>query len=121
MLEVAPALAVMGTTVGIGLYMGWRYLKGRRNNRVLIGFHLILGVIGLEVTAMLLRGAPSGARALGAFGPAAAVLTAVTMFSGLLVPLIAPAKPRVVGPVLAVHAGIGAVAFILYLIWAFTS
>ncbi len=118
---VAPALAVIGTTVAIGLYMGWCYLKGRRNNRVLIGVHLVLGVIGLEVTAMLLRGAPSGARAMGEFGPAAAVLTAATLFSGLLVPLIAQPKPRLTSPALAVHAAIGAVAFALYLIWAFTS
>ena len=65
---VAPALAVIGSTVAIGLYMGWRYLRGERNNRVLVGFHLVLGVIGLEVTAMVIRGAPSGERALGALG-----------------------------------------------------
>ena len=45
---VAPALAVIGSTVAIGLYMGWRYLRGERNNRILVGFHLVLGVIGLE-------------------------------------------------------------------------
>jgi hypothetical protein len=118
---VAPALAVIGSTVAIGLYMGWRFLKGVRNNRVLIGFHLVLGVIGLEVTAMVIRGAPSGERALGALGPWAAIVTAATLFSGLLVPLIGQPRPKLIGPALAVHAAVGAVAFALYLVWAFTS
>ncbi|MFZ4111488.1 MAG: hypothetical protein ACOYKQ_13585 [Polymorphobacter sp.] len=115
---MAPALAVIASTVVIGIYMGWRYLRGERNNRVLVGFHLVLGVIGLEVTAMVIRGAPSGERALGALGPLAAVLTAVTLLSGLLVPLIAQPRPKLAGPALAAHAAVGAVAFVLYLVWA---
>ncbi len=118
---VAPGLAVIGSTVAIGLYMGWRFLMGERNNRVLIGFHLILGVIGLEVTAQLIRGAPSGARALGSLGPTVAIATAATLFTGLLIPLIAQPRPKWATPALIVHALVGAVAFALYLIWGFRS
>ncbi len=84
---------------------------------MLIGFHLVLGVIGLEVTALLIKGAPSGARALGSLGPTTAILTAATLFTGLLIPLIAQPRPKWATPALVVHALVGAVAFALYLIW----
>ena len=116
---VAPGLAVIGSTVAIGLYMGWRFLMGERNNRVLIGFHLVLGVIGLEVTALLIKSAPGGARALGSLGPTVALLTTATLFTGLLVPLVAQPRPKWATPALVVHARVGAVAFALYLIWGF--
>jgi hypothetical protein len=113
-----PAIAVFGTTVAIGLYMGLQYLKGVRNNRMLVGVHVLIGVAGLEVFALLLRGAPDGTHmAESNMGPAAALFLAAALFTGFVVPLIAPAKPGAVGPTLAVHASFGLVAFGVLLLW----
>jgi hypothetical protein len=117
-MAIWPAIGVLGTTVAIGLYMGWRHLKGRRNDRVLIGFHLLLGVAGLEVTAILVRGHFTGGVAPpGSPGRYAAVLFAVAMFSGLIVPLLAPRWPRGITPMLWGHAAIGLAGFIALLAW----
>ena len=113
-----PAILVFGTTVAIGLYMGLQYLRGVRSNRMLVGVHVLIGVAGLEVFALLLRGAPDGTHlAESRTGPAAALLLAAALFTGFVVPLIAPAKPAAIGPTLAVHATFGLVAFGVLLLW----
>lgn len=118
-MTVWPAIGVFGTTVSIGLYMGWLHLKGVRNNRMLIGFHLLLGVAGLEVTAILLRGAFGGVVAPpGSAARFAVMLFAVSMFSGLIVPLLAPRWPRGITPMLWGHAAIGMAGFAALLAWA---
>jgi len=49
--------------------MGWQFLRRSGSNPTRIGFHLILGVAGLE---MLLRGAPNGSvAAAGSLGKSA--------------------------------------------------
>ena len=63
-MTIAPALAVLGAAVLLGGWLGIRYLMGERNNRVLVGLHLILGIAGLEVLMLLLRGAPDGRAAV---------------------------------------------------------
>jgi hypothetical protein len=113
-----PALVVFGSTVGIGLYMGLNYLKGQRNNRNLVAAHILIGIAGLEVFALLLRGAPDGTRlADSQLGPAAALLFAAALFSGFIVPLIAKPRPATTGPALAVHAVFGTVGFGVLLLW----
>ncbi len=113
-----PALVVFGTTVAIGLYMGLQYLRGVRNNRMLIGVHVIIGIIGLEVFALLLRGAPDGTHlAESRLGPASALLLAAALFSGFMVPLIAAPRPAATGATLAVHAVVGTAAFGALLLW----
>ena len=113
-----PALVVFGSTVGIGLYMGLKYLRGERNNRMLVGVHVLIGIAGLEVLALLLRGAPDGTRlATSQLGPASALLLAAALFTGFLVPLIAAPRPAATGPALAVHAVLGTVAFGALLLW----
>ena len=117
-MTVWPAIAVFGTTVGIGIYMGWLYLKGVRNNRLLIGVHLLLGVVGLEVTAILVRHAFDTVDVPGGnWGRAAALVLAGALFSGLMVPLFAPKYPRGVTPMLWGHATIGLAGFLLLLLW----
>ena len=117
-MPTCPAILVFGTTVAIGLYMGLQYLKGQRNNRMLVGAHVLIGLAGLEVFALLLRGAPDGTHlADSRTGPAAALLLAAALFSGFVVPLIAPAKPGATGLTLAVHASLGLVAFGVLLLW----
>lgn len=113
-----PAIVVFGSTVAIGLYMGLQYLKGQRNDRVLVGVHVLIGIVGLEVFALVLRGAPDGTHlAESRLGPASALLLAVALFSGFMVPLIAQPRPAATGPALAVHATLGTVAFGALLLW----
>jgi hypothetical protein len=113
-----PAILVFGTTVAIGLYMGLQYLRGVRNNRMLVGVHVLIGVAGLEVFALLLRGAPDGSHlATSSTGPAAALFLAAALFTGFIVPLIAAPRPAAIGPALAVHASMGLVAFGVLLLW----
>jgi hypothetical protein len=113
-----PAIVVFGSTVAIGLYMGLQYLKGVRNNRMLVGVHVLIGIAGLEVFALLLRGAPDGTHlAESRLGPASALLLAAALFTGFMVPLIAAPKPGATGAALAVHAAMGTVAFGALLLW----
>ena len=112
------ALVVFGTVVAIGLYMGLNYLKGAPNNRNLVAVHVIIGIIGLEVFALLLRGAPDGTRlAESRLGPASALLLAGALFTGFIVPLIARPRPVAAGPALAVHAAVGTIGFGALLLW----
>jgi hypothetical protein len=118
-MTVWPAIAVFGTTVCIGIYMGWQYLMGVRNSRVLIGVHLLLGVVGLEVVAILVRHAFDTVDVPGGdWGRVAALALAAALFSGLMVPLLAPRYPRSITPGLVVHGVIGMVGFALLLAWA---
>ena len=113
-----PALVVFGSTVAIGLYMGLQYLRGVRNNRMLVGVHVIIGIIGLEVLALLLRGAPDGTHlADSRMGPASALLLAAALLTGFMVPLIAAPKPGATGTALAVHATVATLAFGALLLW----
>lgn len=117
-----PALVVFGSTVAIGLYMGLNYLKGLRNNRNLVAVHILIGVAGLEVFALLLRGAPDGSRlAESHLGPAAALLLAAALFTGFITPLLAKSRPAATGPALAVHAAFGTIGFGVLLLWVFSA
>lgn len=118
-MTVWPAILVFGTTVCIGIYMGWQYLMGERNNRLLIGVHLLLGVVGLEVVAILVRNAFDSVDVPGgSWGRAAALVLAAALFSGLMVPLLAPRYPRSITPGLVIHAVVGMTGFTLLLAWA---
>lgn len=113
-------IALLGSSIGIGLFLGWQYLRRVRNKPVLIGLHLILGGAGLESMVML-RGSTEAA--IPGFGIANAgiLLLFAGMMTGLLTPLIAQKRPRRVGTIaLAVHVGVGAIGFILFLAWAAT-
>jgi hypothetical protein len=112
-----PVVLIYGTTTLIGAYLGFQYLVGVRNRPTLIGVHLLLGAMGLEIVAMLLRGAPNGTSAApGGMGPTVGLLFGGALLTGLIVPLIARPLPRAIGPGLALHAsvataGIGALAW----------
>ena len=100
-LPMYPVLLVLGSTAALGLWMGWNYLKGVRNSAMVAGIHLLLGVSGLEVLAILLSGAPDGSRAAtSTLGPVAAVMLGGAMMTGLFVPIIAKPKPAAIGPTL---------------------
>jgi hypothetical protein len=118
-MAVAPAIIVLGAAVLLGLYLGYGFLLGQRSNRMLVGVHFILGIAGIEVLALLLRGAPDGRAAAAApLGVVSALILAVAMLTGLLVPILAPGRPRTIGPAILVHAIFATCGFGLLLIWA---
>ncbi len=117
-MAVWPVLVLTTAAVGIGLYMGVRYLTGSRNAPWLAALHLLLGAGGLEVMAMLLRGTPGGqTAAAGSFGVWAALLLAATLMSGLFVAIIVKPWPQGVGVSLLVHALVGLAGFLALLGW----
>ncbi len=117
-----PIVLIVGTTVSIGAWMGWRYIMGVRNHRALVMVHFLLGAAALEVMAVILRGAPNG-EVMPATEVAkwAAGLMTAALLTGVLAPIIAQSSPRKVGPVLAVHAGVATLAFGTLLVWAIQS
>ena len=115
----APVVVIVATTVLIGLYMGFRFLQGVRNKPWLGGLHLLLGAAGLEVMAMLLRGAPNGdAVPAEANAHWAGGLIVAALLSGLFVAIIAKPMPNRIGMTLAVHASFGLLGFAALLLWA---
>ena len=111
-------ILLFGIAAALGIFMGIRYLRGTRNKPMLIAIHLLLGVAGLEVMALLLRGAPDGTT-LSATTPGkfAAGLLVTALLTGLLVPILAKPKPKTVTATLAVHAGIGTAGVLLLFYW----
>ncbi len=102
----------------IGVYMGVRYLQGVRNTGWVIMVHLLLGLAGLEIMAVQLRGAPNGSHIAGSsLVNWMAALLAASLLTGLFVAIIAKPKPAAIGPALAVHALVGSIGFVALLLW----
>jgi hypothetical protein len=109
-------LAVLVATLALGVVLGFLYLS-RVRKPVLIGIHIILGVMGLEQVAMLLHGAPNGAGGLGGSGVWGPLLMASAMFFGLLAPSFAKASRRSAEFLLVTHALAGIAGFLVFLSW----
>ena len=113
-----PSLLLVTGAVLIGIYLGILYLKGVRPKRILLGGHILMGIGGVEQTALLIHGTPSGAMETATFLKAAAGLFAFAIFTGLTAPLIAQSKGRQNGEImLATHAAVGIVGFALFVAW----
>ncbi len=119
-MHILPPVLLLSLSVILGMIVGWRYLRGERSKPVLVAAHLLLGVAGLQVTVILLRGAPDGSRLIaGPAGTAAAILLIAALIIGLLTPMFCHRKPRKVrSTALAVHAGFAASGFAAFLVWA---
>ncbi|MBY0519408.1 MAG: hypothetical protein K2P79_03160 [Sphingomonas sp.] len=118
-MTVAPVLVLLGIAALLGVFMGYRYLRGERNSQTLAGVHLLFGAGGLELLVMLLRGSPSGATvARHAMGSTVALIIAGALLTGLFVPIIAQSRPGIVGGSLAAHATAASIGFGLLLLWA---
>ena len=117
-MKTVPAIALIAVASGIGGYLLWKFLKGERNNPYLIGVHLLLGLAAFELTAMLIHGAPDGARvALSSATTALLAALGAAALTGLLAPIIGR-QSRTSGTVMLYgHAGIGALALGLLLWW----
>ena len=112
-----PVLVILTAAVLLGLYLGLLYLRGDRKP-ALIGFHLLLGVGGLEALVMLLHGTPDGSTTPddGSLGMTAAAFFAAALISGLTAALLRR-SPVTANVILATHAGAGTIGFVLFLAW----
>lgn len=120
-MAVIPLILLFGITAALGVYMGIRYLRGIRNKPMLIGIHLLLGAAGLEVMALLLRGAPDGTVLPSTTpGLVSAGLIAAALLTGFAVPILAKPMPKSITPTLALHAGIGTAGVLLLFYWVWT-
>ena len=115
-----PILFIITAGVGLGLYLGWLFLRRERSKPVVIGLHVILGVVGLEGVAMLVTGGPGGGDpASGQLVKTSAILLVLAVMTGFASPLLAKRRPRKVGlATLGVHATVGAAGYALLIAWA---
>lgn len=120
MRQMMPVAFLLSASMALGLWMGWQFLRRVGSNPIHIGFHLILGVAGLEMVVMLLRGAPDGSvAAAGSLGKSAALVLATAVISGFATSVMARRWSRQTGGlVLVTHAVLGAVGFVMFLAWA---
>ncbi len=113
-----PATLLITAAVLLGIYLGIFYLRGVRPRRILLGAHILMGMGGLEQVALLIHGAPSGViMRAGAYGTGAAGLFALAMLSGLTAPLLGQKSRRNGEIMLATHASVGILGFVLLLVW----
>lgn len=113
-----PAVLLLTGAAVLGLLLGRDYVRHVRSKPALIGFHLLLGAGGLEVTVMLLRGAPSGAAMpVGLLLKAAAGLLGFALLSGLVAPIIGRRSRGTMNVALCVHVSAAASGFLLCLAW----
>lgn len=120
MKQMLPVALILTASMGLGLWMGWQFLRRARSNPIHIGFHLILGVVGLEAMVMLMRGALDGqAAGAGAWGKAAALMLGLAVISGFATSVVARRWSRQTGgAVLATHSVLASVGFVMFLAWA---
>ncbi len=117
-MQAMPAILLVSVQVVIGLYLGFNYLNGERNKPALIGTHLLLGAVALEIMALLLRGAPNGEATAGRpVLTVAAGLTAAALLSGLAGAMFYKPMPKTAKVALYSHAVIGIAAFVALGFW----
>lgn len=112
-------LVLLGASVALGLWLGWRWLQRGRHRPMAAAAHLLLGGAGLEAFAMLRRGAPDGTvLAAGQVGHAAGLVLVLAFLSGLLVSLLARTLVRgKMALLLTGHALLGLAGFGLFVGW----
>ncbi len=113
-------LLLLGASVGLGLWLAWRFLQRQRRLPVPVAVHLLLAGAGLEAFAMMRRGAPDGSvLPVTPLGNAAGLALVAAMLSGLLLSIVARHLRR--GSTLALvlgHGLLGAGGFGLFLVWS---
>lgn len=115
-----PLVVLFGISAALGLFMGVQYLRGVRNKPAMVAVHLVLGLIGLEAMASILKHNNAGATAAYAgVGAWAAGLLAAGVFMGFMVPIMAKPKPASVPVLLGIHAAVGALGVGVVFWWAY--
>lgn len=118
-MKFAWLLAMLAAATGLGLWLGWRFLRRQRNPPVHAAVHLLLGGAALEGFVILRRGAPDGTvLPFEGLGNTAALLLVGAMLTGLAAPLVAQWwGRRPVGVVLAAHAAAGLAGAVALVTW----
>lgn len=110
-------IVIYGTTVALGLVLGWYFLSGRRPPKAVHAVHLLTGLGGLEVVMLVTR-IGRGDPELMDNARIALLLLGLAAVSGLFAGIMAKPRPDVVGPALAAHAAVGGSAFLVPANWA---
>lgn len=107
-------VAVFAVTMALGGWMAWRWWRGRPRPGMAVAAHVVVAAMGLEVFALLLRGAPDGTR-LAPDGPAklAGLVLTAALLAGLALPIFARPQPALMGRLLTLHAGVALAGFAL--------
>lgn len=112
------AVWILTLAAGAGTLLAVWHLRaadgGSSRPPVAIGVvHGVVGVAGLVVLLLVLRGAPRGVAAgVGSFGTISAALFTAALLTGVVV-LLSRRKALV----MAIHAGIAITAYVLLLAW----
>ena len=115
-MQVWLPIIIYGTTVALGLVLGWYYLSSKRPPKALQAIHLLTGFGGLEVV-VLVTSLSRGNKALSDDAAIALVLLGLAAVSGLFAGIMAKPRPDIIGPALLAHATIGGTAFLLLANW----
>ncbi len=110
-------IIIYGTTVALGLVLGWYFLSAKRPPKAVQAIHLLTGFGGLEVVA-LITSRSRGDAGLKENATLALILLAFAVVSGLFAGIMAKPRPDMLGPSLALHALLGGGAFLVLLNWA---
>ncbi len=110
-------IIIYGTTVALGLVLGWYFLAGRRPPKAVQAIHLLTGFGGLEVV-MLISARTKASPDLKETATIGLVLLGFAVVSGLFAGIMAKPRPDMLGPSLALHALLGGSAFLVLLTWA---
>jgi len=118
-MKLVPPFLLLCAASAFGVVLLWRILKHLPRKPVLVGVHLLLGIAGMEATALLMRGAPDGsATPSGSFGRLAGLMLIIALMSGLASPMIGRRWPGRAGNVaLGAHVGVAGVGFVLFVAW----
>jgi hypothetical protein len=109
-------IMIYGTTVAMGLVLGWYFLSSKRPPKAVQAIHLLTGFGGLEVVMLVTR-MSHGNEALSDNATIALVLLGFAVVSGLFAGIMARPRPDVIGPALAAHAFVGGSAFLVLANW----
>jgi len=113
-----PVVLLQMATVGVGLILGLRFLRGQPRKPTLIGLHFLLAAAGLEGVMLLLHGAPNGDRVdSGPSGTLVLGLFVVALLSGLAAATLGRQSPQRTTKLVATHAGLAALGFLTFLVW----
>jgi hypothetical protein len=116
-MQIWLPIIIYGTTVALGLALGWYFLSSRRPPKALQAIHLLTGFGGLEVV-MLITSRSRGNPDLKQNATIAMILLGFAVASGLFAGIMAKPRPEMLGPSLALHALAGGSAFLVLLNWA---
>ena len=114
-----PIVILLTGAVGLGVYMGLRYLRRLRNKPTIIGLHFLLGAGVLEPALIAMRGGMGGPLKQISFASALGVtFVGLALVTGITAVMIGRKSRQTADIALATHVGVAAIAFVLIMTWA---